>query len=94
MVLADGVTALSPFTGDGHSSFDFRFSGRGGKNAVGDVDGVLEQPVLLLELLEEVPVTDTNAGVVVVIVVLVLVPVAVVVPRPPLPFAPPFRNLL
>lgn len=33
-----------PFTGDGLSSFDFRFSGRGGKKAVGDVDGVLEDP--------------------------------------------------
>lgn len=33
-----------PFTGDGLSSFDFRFSGRGVKKAVGDVDGVLEEP--------------------------------------------------
>lgn len=35
-----------PFTGDGLSSLDLRFSGRGGKNAVGDVDGVLEPPVV------------------------------------------------
>lgn len=39
---------LSPFIGDGLSSFDLRFSGRGGKKAVGEVDGVLEV-VLLLE---------------------------------------------
>lgn len=31
---------LVPLIGDGLSSFDFRFSGRGGRNAVGDVDGV------------------------------------------------------
>lgn len=38
--------------GGGLSSFDFRFSARGAKNAVGDVDGVLFV-VLLPELLDE-----------------------------------------
>lgn len=72
-----------PFTGDGLSSFDFRFSGRGGKNAVGDGDGVFEPGLLLLEVL----------AVVVVLVFVVLVDDEVVV-RPPRPFDPPFLNLL
>lgn len=33
-----------PFTGEGLSSLDFRFSGRGGRKAVGDVEGVFEAP--------------------------------------------------
>lgn len=38
------LLALSPLTGDGDSSFDFRFSGRGGRNAVGEVLGVFVAP--------------------------------------------------
>lgn len=72
-----------PFTGEGLSSFDFRFSGRGGKNAVGDGDGVFDPGLLLLEVL----------AVVVVLVFTVLVDDNVVV-RPPRPFEPPFLNLL
>lgn len=45
-----------PFTGDGLSSLDLRFSGRGGKNAVGDVEGVFEPPVV--EPPEPVPLED------------------------------------
>lgn len=87
--------SLSPFTGDGLSSFDLRFSGRGGRNAVGEVDGVLLVPVLLPELLDEdwTDVVVVDVAIVVVFVVVVGVP-AVVVVRPPRPFAPPFRNLL
>lgn len=87
--------SLSPFTGEGLSSFDFRFSGRGGRNEVGDVDGVLEL-VLLPELLEDELVEVEVVVAVVVVVVFVVdvgVPVVVVV-RPPRPFAPPFRSLL
>lgn len=80
---------MSPFKGGGLSSFDLRFSLRGGRNAgVGEDDGVLDE--LLLELLDEFVVA------VVVVVVLVVfddVPVVVAV-RPPRPFAPPFRSLL
>lgn len=74
---------LLPLTGDGLSSFDFRFSGRGGKNAVGDGDGVFEPGLLPLEVL----------AVVVVLVFVVLVDDDVVV-RPPRPLEPPFLNLL
>lgn len=73
-------------TGDGLSSLDLRFSGRGGKNAVGDDDGVFDK--LLLEFVMAV------FAVVTVEVVVVPVEVPVVVLRPPRPFAPPFRNLL
>lgn len=79
----------SPFTGDGLSSFDLRFSGRGGRKAVGDVDGVFEL-VVLLELLDD-KVVDDAAVVELVVVVVVAAPV-VVTARPPRPFAP-FRNL-
>lgn len=87
--------SLSPFTGDGLSSFDFRFSGLGGRNEVGEVDGVLEL-VLLPELLEDelVEVEVVVAVVVVVVVFVVDVGVPVVVVLPPRPFAPPFRSLL
>lgn len=44
--------------GGGLSSLDFRFSARGGRNAVGDVDGVLLL-VLLPELLDEFELTVT-----------------------------------
>lgn len=55
-VTVDGVVSLLSLPlndddGGGLSSFDFRFSARGAKNAVGDVDGVLFV-VLLPELLE------------------------------------------
>lgn len=74
-----------PFNdGGGLSSFDFRLSARGGKNAVGDDDGVLL--VLLPELLDEF---DWAPVVVVVVVVLVLVAV-----RAARPFALALRNLL
>lgn len=88
--------SLSPFTGEGLSSFDLRFSGRGGRNAVGEVDGVLV-PVLFPELLDD----DCTAVVVVAVVVVTVlvvfvdgVPVVVVVVRLPRPFAPPFLSLL
>lgn len=79
---------LFPFTltGDGDSSFDFRFSGLGTRNAVGEVDGVFELPVTDVVLDEDedefvevfvVPVEDE-----------------VVEFRPPRPLAPPFRSLL
>jgi hypothetical protein len=81
---------LLPFTdGDGLSSFDFLFSGRGGKNAIGDVDGVLDVVFVVVELLADEFAVD---AVVVVVVFVVLVVVAVV--RPPLPLAPPFLSLL
>lgn len=68
--------------GGGLSSFDLRLSARGGRNAVGDVDGVLL--VLLPELLDEF-----DWAVVVVVVVLVLVAV-----REARPFALALRSLL
>lgn len=74
-----------PLTGDGLSSFDFRFSDLGGKNAVGDGDGVFE-PVLL-------PLDVLVAVVVVVFVFVVLVDEVVVV-RLPRPLEPPFLSLL
>lgn len=70
--------------GGGLSSFDLRLSARGGRNAVGDVDGVLL--VLLPELLDEF---DWAPAVVVVVVVLVLVAV-----REARPFALALRSLL
>lgn len=86
-----GLTTLcvaeSPLTGEGLSSFDFLFSGRGGRNAVGDEDGVFEE--LLLEFVIVLPLVTVD----VVVVVLVVVPVVVLV-LPPLPLAPPFLNLL
>ncbi len=88
--------SLSPFTGGGGlSSFDFRFSGLGGRNEVGEVDGVLEL-VLLPELLEdELVEVEVVVAVVVVVVFVVDVGVPVVVDNlPPRPFAPPFRSLL
>lgn len=83
------VALVVALTGDGGSSFDFRFSDRGGKNATGDVEGVFEL-MLVLVLLDELAVV-----VVVVVVVLdELVSAVVEVPRPPRPFDPPFRSLL
>lgn len=81
--------ALPPLTGEGDSSLDFRFSGRGGKKATGDVEGVFELMLVLVPL-------DELAVVVVEVVVVFdeLLSAVVVVPRPPRPFAPPFRSLL
>lgn len=78
-----------PFTGDGGSSLDFRFSDLGGKKATGDVEGVFELMLVLVPL-------DELAVVVVEVVVVFdeLLSAVVVVPRPPRPFAPPFRSLL
>lgn len=78
-----------PFTGDGGSSFDLRFSDRGGRKATGDVEGVFELMLVLVPL-------DELAVVVVEVVVVLdeLLSAVVVVPRPPRPFAPPFRSLL
>lgn len=84
------VLPLPPLIGEEDSSFDFRFSGRGGKKATGDVEGVFEL-TLVLVLLDEFPV----AVVVVAVVFVEFVESAVVVVvRLPRPFAPPFRNLL
>lgn len=59
-----------PFTGDGLSSLDFRFSGRGGKKAVGDVDGVLVAPdVVLLAAPDDEFVEDEDPVVVDAVVV-------------------------
>jgi hypothetical protein len=81
---------LLPLTGDGDSSLDLRFSGRGGKNAIGDVDGVLEDVfVVVVPLDPDLESWDDT----VVVVFVVLVVVAVVV-RPPRPLAPPFLSLL
>lgn len=74
--------------GGGLSSLDFRFSARGGRNAVGDVDGVLLL-VLLPELLDEFDATVT----VVEFVVDVGAPVVIEV-RPARPFALALRSLL
>lgn len=74
--------------GGGLSSFDLRFSPRGGKNAVGDVDGVLLL-VLLPEPLDEFDAKVTD----VVFVVGVGAPVVVDV-RPARAFALALRNLL
>lgn len=79
---------LPPFTGEGHSSFDLRFSGRGGKKATGDVEGVFELTLVL------VTVDELAVVVVEVVVVFDELDSAVVVVRPPRPFVPPFRNLL
>lgn len=72
---------MSPFIGGGGlSSFDLRFSRRGGRNAVGEVEGVLLL-VLLPELLDD-DCTDADEGpdiVVVVVPVDVEVVVAVVI---------------
>lgn len=78
-----------PFTGDGGSSFDLRFSDRGGRNATGDVEGVFELMLVLVPL-------DELAVVVVEVVVVFdeLLSAVVLDPRPPRPFAPPFRSLL
>lgn len=78
-----------PLTGDGGSSFDLRFSDRGGRKATGDVEGVFELMLVLVPL-------DELAVVVVEVVVVFdeLLSAVVVVPRPPRPFAPPFRSLL
>lgn len=74
--------------GGGLSSFDFRFSARGGRNAVGDVDGVLLL-VLLPELLDEFDVTVTGVE----FVVDTGAPV-VVAARAARAFALAFRSLL
>lgn len=83
------LLALPPLTGEGDSSLDFRFSGRGGKKATGDVEGVFEL-MLVLVLLDEFAVVVVE----VVVVFDELLSAIVVVPRPPRPFAPPFRSLL
>lgn len=76
-----------PFTGDGLSSFDLRFSGRGGKNAVtlGDGDGVLE--LVVVDVLDEEFAVD-------VLLELVVDVDDPVVDRPPRPLFAPFLNLL
>lgn len=72
------TASLSDETGGGDSSFDFRFSARGGKNAVGEELGVIplfpEDTDELLQLL--------SSGV---------TPVDLAVARPPL--FEPFLNL-
>lgn len=80
-----------PLNGGGLSSFDFRFSARGARNSIGDVDGVLLH-VLLPELLDDEVVAFPDAVVVDVLVVDVLVLVDDLPPARPLAFA--FRNLL
>lgn len=75
--------------GGGLSSFDLRFSARGGRNSVGDVDGVLLH-VLLPELLDELP----PVAVIVVVIVLVVGVVVLVDERPARPLAFALRNLL
>lgn len=76
-----------PFTGDGLSSFDLRFSGRGGKNAValGEGDGVFE--LFVVDVLDD----EFAVEVLLELVVDVFAPVVV---RPPRPLLPPFLNLL
>lgn len=97
------VTVLLPFPlplllslplndGGGLSSFDLRFSARGGRNAVGDVDGVLLL-VLLPELLDEFDVTVTGFEFVVDAGAPVVAPVAVAA-RAARAFALAFRSLL
>lgn len=84
------VLPLPPFTGEGDSSFDLRFSGRGGKKATGDVEGVFELTLVFVPL-DELPVVVV---VEVVVVFAELESAVVVVARLPRPFVPPFRNLL
>lgn len=84
------LLALPPLTGEGDSSLDFRFSGRGGKKATGDVEGVFELMLVLVVPLDEFAVVVVE----VVVVFDALLSAIVVVPRPPRPFAPPFRSLL
>lgn len=75
------VSPFSPFTGGGlFSSFDLRFSGRGGKNAVGEVDGVWEL-VLLLELLDD-DWTDVDDGAAELAVVDVVAVADILLPEP------------
>lgn len=100
---------LLPLIGDGLSSFDLRFSGRGGRNAVGDVDGVVPPPFAADEVAFDAAAADDDDDEDVVVVeeplpaemddvdvdvVFVVDVVDAVVVRPPRPFAPPFRNLL
>lgn len=79
-----------PFTGDGLSSFDLRFSGRGGKNApvFGEGEGVFELFVVDV-LLDELPLDDDEL---LELVVAVVEPVVEV--RPPRLLFPPFLSLL
>lgn len=79
-----------PFNGDGLSSFDLRFSGRGGKNALvfGEGEGVFELFVVDVPPLDELLVVDELPE----LVVAVAVPVVDV--RPPRPLLPPFLSLL
>lgn len=84
------VLPLPPFPGEGHSSFDLRFSGRGGKKATGDVEGVFKV-ALVLEPLEELPVGGVEP---IAVFIEFESAVVVVVARLPRPFVPPFRSLL
>lgn len=79
-----------PFSGDGLSSFDLRFSGRGGKNAPVFGDG---EEVFELEFVVDVPLEELLVDEEVELVVAVAVPVVPVV-RPPRPLLPPFLSLL
>lgn len=96
-VAVDGTASLVslPFVGGGGggggelSSFDFRFSARGARNAVGDVDGVLFV-VLLPELLELPAFVVVDDVVVLVVDVVAFVAAA----RAALLLALAFRSLL
>lgn len=83
------VLPLPPFTGEGDSSFDLRFSGRGGKKATGDVEGVFELTLVIVPP-DELPIVVVE----VVVDFAELESAVVVVARLPRPFDPPFRNLL
>lgn len=82
----------SPFTGDGLSSLDLSLSGRGGRNAVGEVDGVLVELAFDDDVDDEDEDVDKDAVLLVVVLVVDAAP-AVVTARPPRPLEPPLRSL-
>lgn len=86
-----GFAAESPFTGDGLSSLDLSLSGRGGRNAVGEVDGVLVE-LAFDDVDDEDDDVDEDAVLLVVVFVVAADP-AVVTARPPRPLEPPLRSL-
>lgn len=82
-------------SGEGDSSFDLRFSARGGRNATGDVEGVLlappsDPPLLAVPRTFALAVSVGSLDAPVALAAFV----SIMPPRPPRPLEPPFLNLL